>query len=335
MSIIACCSFPTTLLLLDDDQDFLKNIKYALSSKYKCTCTPDAAKARDVLIKNRDWTKSLLQEGIERVYNEEDPALLTVSMNVSLLKEKIYDPKRFNHIAIAIVDYDMPEKNGLDFIRSLDDSQIKFIMLTGKAEQSTVIKAFNEREIHRYVSKGDPDYLKTILQYVNELQQEFFLDFSKFILDSLLKGSKTDIFENKSFKELFDKVIRENNIIEYYLLDEFGSFLMQDASAQKQVWLIVKPEIEMQHRYELAQDDSDTPAYVMKNLKNRQLITYFHTLQDGVISAKYWNLIDAHPLDEKKEHYYGIVKNDEDDYFNIDHSRIKSYNEFLKTKGGK
>ncbi len=31
MSIIACCSFPTTLLVLDDDQGLLDNIQSALS----------------------------------------------------------------------------------------------------------------------------------------------------------------------------------------------------------------------------------------------------------------------------------------------------------------
>ena len=38
MSVIACCSFPTTLLALDDDQDLLDNIQYALSGKHKCIC---------------------------------------------------------------------------------------------------------------------------------------------------------------------------------------------------------------------------------------------------------------------------------------------------------
>ena len=39
---------------------------------------------------------------------------------------------------------------------------------------------------------------------------------------------------------------------------------------------------------------------------------------------------NARPLNEKKEHYYSIVKNDEDDYFKIDGTRVKSYEAFLK-----
>lgn len=333
MAMIACCNFPTTLLILDDDQDFLKTVQYALSSQYKCICTPDLIKAQEILTKDRGWTKSLLQDGVERVYEhvckEDDPSAITITVNLPLLKEKIYDTDRFNHIAIVIVDYDMPEKNGLEFVQSLEDPQVKIIMLTGKAEQKTVIEAFNKKEIHRYVSKGDPNYLQTLLQYINELHQEIFLYFSEFILESL-KESNTAIFKNKSFKEFFDKIIKENNIVEYYLLDEFGSFLMQDAAAEKQVWLIIKSEEEMQHLLDLAKNDKETPIQVIKRLKNRQSMPYFHTAADSTAQAQHWNLIDIQPLDEKKEYYYSIVKNGKEGYFTIDRTRVKSYQEFLK-----
>lgn len=247
-------------------------------------------------------------------------------MDISLLKTQVYDSNRFKHVAVAVIDYDMPEKNGLEFVRSLGDSQIKIIMLTGKAQQSTVIQAFNQKETHRYVSKGDPDYLEIIFQYIDELQEEFFLDFSKFILDSM-KESKHKVFENRSFVELFNKIIQENKIVEYYLLDESGSFLILDAAAN-QIWLIIKSEEDMKHFYELAQNDADTPAYVLKNLKNRKMLTHFQTFDESKAAAKHWDLIDAQSLDEKKEYFYALVKNNE--HFQMDSSHIKAYQKFLK-----
>lgn len=321
---IACCNFPTTLLVLDDDQYFLKAIKYALSDKYKSICTDDINYAGDILTKNREWTKLLLQEGVSQIYLHEEPTLFSVGMNVSLLKEQVHNSNRFRHIAIVIIDYDMPEKNGLEFVRSLEDSQIKIIMLTGKAQQSTVIQAFNQKEIHRYVSKGNPDYLKILLQYIDELQDEFFFDFSKFILDSM-KESKHKIFENKSFINLFNKTIRENEIIEYYLLDESGSFLMLDATANNQIWLIIKSKEDMHHFYDLAHSD-DISTETLKNLKECKILTHFKALEENT-SAKSWYFIDAQSLDEKKEYFYTVLKNDK--HFQIKRSRIKSYQEFL------
>lgn len=190
MSTIACCNFPTTLLVLDDNQNLLDNIELTFNDKYKCICTSDPIKAHDILNKNRGWTKSLLEKGIYRVYPPEDTSVFSLSVDVLLLKKQIYNPDRFKYTAIAIVDYDMPRKNGLEFIQELNDPQIKVIMLTGKATPDTVIKAFNDKKIHRYVSKGDTDSLQKVSQYVNELQVDFFCDFSAFILDSL-KEPKT------------------------------------------------------------------------------------------------------------------------------------------------
>ncbi len=221
----------------------------------------------------------------------------------------------------------MPKKNGLEFIREVNDSQLKVIMLTGKATQDTVIKAFNNKEIHRYVSKGDPDYFKKVSQYINELQAEFFFDFSKFILDSL-KKSDNKVFENNSYITLFNKVIRENGMVEYYLLDESGSFLMLDAAANNQIWLIVKSKQEIRHFYELAQDDPNLAAETLKKLEDRKILTHFKTPKESITPASSWHFVEAQPLDEKKEFYYAIIKNNE--YFQMERSNIKSYKEFLK-----
>lgn len=326
MTAIACCNFPTALLALDDDKEFLESIKYALQKKYKCICTFDADQAYDILAKNREWTKSLLEKmGIERAFPAQFSSSFSVEMDISSLRENVYNPDRFGHIAIVIVDYDMPKKNGLEFVRDLKDSTIKIIMLTGKAKQSTVIKAFNEGEIHRYVSKGDPNYLEIIAQYVDELQAEFFLDFSKFILESL--KSETRVFEDNSFIAFFNKIIEENNIIEYYLLDESGSFFLQDASAKNQIFLIIKSENDMQHLQDLA-DDSDTPAHVLQQLKDRISLTHFNTQEESFAEVKDWKLIPAKPLDEKRKYYYAVLKNDKG--FQMNRSKIKSYQEFLK-----
>lgn len=331
MCTIACCSFPTTLLVLDDDKDLLDSIQFVLSDKYPFLCTSNLKEAHDILNKNREWTKSLLEKGVSRIYPiEEKVSQVSLTVNVLLLKKQIYNPDRFKNITVLIIDYDMPKKNGLEFIKELNDPQLKVIMLTGKATQDTVIKAFNDRKIHRYVSKGDPDYLEKVSQYVNELQTEFFFDFSKFILDSL-RGSQNKVFENKSLVDLFNKVIRENKIVEYYLLDESGSFLMLDETADNQIWFIIKSKQEIRDLYEIAKDDSpDFSAEKLKKLKDCKILTYFKDSKEFIKPASTWHFIEAQPLDEKKTFFYAVVKNDS--HFHIKRSQIKSYQEFIKER---
>lgn len=322
---MACCNFPTKLLVLDDDIDFLESLQIVLSKNYKSICTVDAAEARSILLQNKGWSKNLLKEGISRAYFQEEPSLYAFSMNVSLLKEQVYNPQRFDNIAVVIIDFDMPKENGLEFIRKVDDKQIKIIMLTGKAQQDTVIHAFNEREIHRYISKGDPDYLKNLFQYIQELHEEFFSDFSKFILDSFME-SEAKIFEKLSFISLFQQIVKDNKIVEYYLLDESGSFLLLDEKA-KQTFLIIKSEEDLENFYELAKDDRNTPTEILDNLKKRRVMTHFKTSKEVNNPAKNWHFIDAEPLDESNEYYYAIIKNDP--YFEMTATDIRSYQSYL------
>lgn len=324
MTEIPCCIFHTKLLILDDNKDFIEGVQFALSSKNKSIGITNINAARDIIFENKNWVNKLLGNGVSRAFDT-DSTKFAVEMDISSLHKVIYDPNRFNHIAILIIDYDMPDMNGLNFIRSLGNHRLKIIMLTGKAGQDTVIKAFNDNEIHRYVSKGEPDYLQIISKYVGELENEFFIDFSKFLLDSL--KSETEIFDTSPFQNIFHQVVQENNIVEYYLLDESGSFLLLDATAENQIWLLVKSKNDMRLFYELAVEDPDTPAYVIKKLKNQEAFTHFKTEEESHFGAKYWNLIDCKPLDEKKEFYYAILKNDDD--FKIDLEEIKSYADFI------
>lgn len=317
------CYFPTKLLIIDDDQDLLKTTQLFFEDEYKTIGTSDFKEANKIIIDDKNWVSGLLE--VSRNFDQEESSKFSVTVDIPLLHKQIYNPDRFNHIAILIIDYDMPDMNGLDFIKSLGDNQLKIIMLTGKASQNTVIKAFNDMKINRYVSKGDSDYLQLIHKYVKELHQEFFSDFSKFMLDSL--KSETKIFDNHAFQRLLNQIIYENNIMEYYLLDESGSFLLLDSTAENQFWLIIKSKEDMRLFYELAVEDPDTPAYVIKKLRDKEVFTHFKTEEESNLGAKYWNLIDCKPLDEEKKFYYAILKND--DYLKIDLSKIKSYSDFI------
>ncbi len=320
-----CYFFPTKLLIIDDDSGLLRTIQLSIKDEYKSDCLSDLSLARNVILENKNWISIFLDTSFERSFDHLESEKPLIMIDTSNIKEKIYSKDRFNHVAVMIIDYDMPDMNGLEFVRSLGDHQLKIIMLTGKAGHDTVIKAFNDREINRYVSKGDMDYLEQISKYIEELNKEFFLDFSKSIIDSL--KSETDIFSYPPDIEIFNQIIQDNGIVEYYLLDESGSYLMLDATAENQIWFIVKSEEEMRLLYELASEAPDTPTYVIKKLKLREGFTHFKNEQESRLDATYWNIIDCNPLGEDGQFYYTILKND--DWFKVDLSKVKSYQSFL------
>lgn len=124
-----------------------------------------------------------------------------------------------------------------------------------------------------------------------------------------------------------NKTVKDNNIIEYYPLDESGSFLMLDATTKSQIWFIVKSKDDIRHFYEMAQDEADFPAETLKKLENNQMLTHFKSSKEHTAPAKSWHFVEAQTLDEKNGLYYAIIKNDKN--FQLEPSQIKSYQEFL------
>jgi len=326
MALIPCCSLRNNVLILDDDLDMLKIVEATLRQYgYKSVCASAPEQARRIL-NNNNLTNNLLSNETSRVFDEDDIAALSIKMHISPLKDLVYNPDRFEPVTVLVVDFDMPNENGLEFVQRLNNPDIKIIMLTGKAESGVVIKAFNDQVIHRYISKGDPNYIDTLVKYIQALQNDFYVDLSQIIMEAIRKETK--VFSNPEFIEIFNKLIQENNIVEYYILDESGSFLMLDATAENQIWLIIKSENDMKLYYELASDDRGMTGDMLDKLKNKEIIPFFMTEREEIFGdPKDWKLFKAKPLDQENNFYYAILINDE--ALKIDKSRIKPYSVFI------
>ncbi len=116
----------------------------------------------------------------------------------------------------------------------------------------------------------------------------------------------------------------DHNIIEYYLVDESGSFLMLDTGG-KMLWLMVRTEEDMQTCAELAEDDGLSALSFA--FKNHEKIACYPTLEDNTVSAQDWKLYDAIQL-KNKPIYYGLLKKEQCCILNS--YDILSYEDFLQ-----
>ncbi len=76
---------------------------------------------------------------------------LSVDEAMKKMEKKTYD--------VVVSDYQMPEKDGLDFLKELreKDKTVSFIMFTGRGREEVAIRALNlgaDRYIHK---TGDPE----------------------------------------------------------------------------------------------------------------------------------------------------------------------------------
>lgn len=76
-------------------------------------------------------------------------------------------------VSLVISDYNMPQMNGLDFLKSVKDQypHILAIMLTGQAEIQIAVRAINEAGVYKFIQKpwDDADLKITILRALESI----------------------------------------------------------------------------------------------------------------------------------------------------------------------
>ncbi|MEN9391248.1 MAG: hypothetical protein RL017_546, partial [Pseudomonadota bacterium] len=110
--------FPPKVLCVDNDKDLLDILKYKLDLNYKVDTVTNPKEAIQI-VKNcvsmvkynflKDLTVSYDYEGLD-VTNRS-----VVEFNHSVILDIMNNPNRFNELGVIVIDYLMPEMNGIEF----------------------------------------------------------------------------------------------------------------------------------------------------------------------------------------------------------------------------
>ena len=179
----------------------------------------------------------------------------------------IYDKIRFYHVAILVIDYEMPDINGIEFCQKLKDRKIFRIMLTAEADKDTAIKAFNNGLIDKFILKTNGKLYLEITFAVQELTQRYFKEISSSIINRHT-SSIGALFSNESYLQLFAEIVSKVQPVEYYLVDNSGSFVFLDKDANP-TWLIVKHKKELDEQVELLQG-YDVPDQIIESVTKKE-----------------------------------------------------------------
>lgn len=327
----ACCYFPTTLLMVDDNNDLLLDLSLALSAHYKSKHSTSPQEIIAWIKQQGNNLETLVKQWVSTPEEQFDFTKMLVKIDIPAIKQLVYaKPLRFEQHLVLIVDYAMPEMNGLvlaEKIRRELQSPIKIIMLTGEADQITAVRAFNDKLIDRFILKSAPDYVEQLLAYIRELHTEYFQEITNLTLGSA-SASQKNMLKDPALNQFFNETAQRYNAVEYYLVEEPASFLFLDEN-KKPVWLIIKTEEDMQMLYELAKDERDTPAATVSALEKREKLVYFPDEKSKLSSAKLWHLHHAQPLKGQEIYYYAIVEGCKDYPLNLE--KIVSYQQFLNS----
>jgi CheY-like chemotaxis protein len=324
---IGICQYPSTVMFVDDNISFLKNIELGIDATVPFKKFENAHEALEFL-NNTYHIKPFPQRYFNKEVDDEFDRF-TVDLNIRDIHHEMYYKDRFSEISVLVIDFMMPKINGLEFCQSLNKTNIKKILLTGEADTKLAVEAFNKKLIDRFISKGTDNLIEVINQSVQEMQHAYFIDSSKKILDIAHASKKhLNCLYDKKFNDFFLNILQQNQIVEYYLFDEAGSFILLDAKGKPYI-LAIKNKKALQEMHEFATEFSEPSSNVANALTTGSHIPFFYSDDDLNTPPEEWDpyFHAAEKIDGDLDTYYcALIKNI--DLYDIDRENILSYQKF-------
>lgn len=326
---IPTCYFPSTALFVDDSRDFLLNFVLQLDEGLAYRVFDSPFDALDCIHKKQCELDMLSQRCLSEYTEAKNCPLTnhTVNLDLTAIHSEVYNARRFSEISVVVVDYAMPGMDGIEFCRKMGNTNIKKILLTGQADEKLAIEAFNEGLIHRYIQKSDPNAAELITKSIYELQLQYFQFMSDMII-RMLSVTSPSCLHDKRFADFFSQLRQEKRVVEYYLADNSGSFLLLDDDANVS-FLIVKNEADMRLYYDLALDNGASDE-VLDQLASGERIPCFWQANTQPPEWGDWStcLLPAHRFVSDETYFYAYTQDPV--LFDVFQDKLSSYHHHLE-----
>ena len=216
------------------------------------------------------------------------------SFSITDVRNEPYNRHRIEEIILVSTDYDMPGKNGIEFIKTVVFPGVTLehvlIILTGKNSNEFKQRLATLSLPTEYIEKDDMAYFNKLAQLVDKKTSLVFQNCSRTILRILSEDANEEacfVFD-KAFGDIFTSYLKENNICEMYLYDRQGSYLFLDENANAS-WLIMRSEKGMENSIQKALEYG-APESVIDALNTRKVVLSLY--EDSDFSSLYNKLMN-------------------------------------------
>ncbi len=321
--------FPTTVLFVDDDLNFLSNCGLMIDKNVPLKLCETPRKALELLklsyhaddIVNKSLSSTVpLEEGETNLSPD-----YIMRTDIKNLHKYVYNKNRFSCISVLLVDYSMPGMDGDELCEQLEKNPVKKIMLTGVADYSRAIKWFNHGLIDHFIVKESDNMLEELNMAIYKYQRAYFEKSSLNLLNYANKASTC--FDKIKYFEFINKFFEENKFSEYYLIDTSGSMLFLDFQGNP-TWVIIKSASEIERLSEISVENGAKPE-IINFLQAKKKLPFFFTDDDWRAPVSNWEnyLHKALPLPGVADHYFAIIHRNTG-YF-LDQNSIASHKDYL------
>lgn len=279
--------------MIDDNIEFLKSVAIGLpahAATYNFYSDPRTA----LELVNSRYESSEVAHGLVNLLDEEEFEHRTLDINVRDIYRIMYNRARFQQISTVVVDYHMPGMDGIEFCRSIKNPNIQKILLTSIVDESKAIECLNDGLIDTFIRKQSPNIMQQLGQALAQAQNRYFLNLSRIVQQVISFSPEESALSDPAFIELFHRVTRQFDVVEYYLTEFLGSFVFLDADGNHYgLFTRIKDQLEF---YCESKEAEAAPAEVIEALRSgRQTLCYHNESSNSLPDGRVWEqyLFDA------------------------------------------
>jgi CheY-like chemotaxis protein len=205
--------YPTQIVLIDDDLEFLSNMSLQLDADLAYLLFDSTQKALEYINNHRSNRPN--ESGVFGSTPLETNANGAPEIDPALILQKMYSPNRFSKISTVVVDYDMPGMDGLEFCRHIKEPAITKILLTGVATESLAVGAFNDGIIDHYIRKHEYAVYDRLNHALRKAQYDYMHP-SLVSTSDKPPPAAPNLLADPSVASLLEALRRDHGIVEHY-----------------------------------------------------------------------------------------------------------------------
>lgn len=267
--VLALCRYPTKVLFVDDNKSFLSAVKLATASRIYGVAHHDPIKGLEYVNSYGLGAASHLSASISSKKLDGEGRIQHL-FNAAVRTP--IDQQRFAEVSVVVVDYDMPDINGLDFCLRIKNPHIKKILLTGHAGADEAVQAFNDGLINYYISKADARLFEKLLEVIAHMQAQYFVDVSSAIKLQVVDHNKS-LFCDEVLSDYLAKIVAEHKISEYYFSTHPTRYELRSANGQAS-WLLIYSRDELNEHIRIIKEEAG-PTWLIEQLGTGLYVPYF------------------------------------------------------------
>jgi CheY-like chemotaxis protein len=175
---------------------------------------------------------------------------------------------RFSEVAAVVVDYDMPGLSGVEFLSSISNLRCAKVLLTGVADETVAVKAFNAGIVDLYLRKTDADSANRLVHFLGDAKKRHCSEAGWLGL-----GENGTVYCDPRTRKVLDEIVAAQGIVEYYWRPEQNAILMFDREGSPSVFL-AWAENDWIAQAEIVADENG-PVDLLKRMATRESMPVF------------------------------------------------------------